>query len=163
MTIETNFNEPDDTAGSAVGDQSICGPKTYEVVYDDYTAQTLVTIETVTADTEHKLTSVTNDENDEGVHSLLLRVMLASTDYDVLEVPFTLTISPATCDCRLLDWIMPGPQSVITTVLKDPSDTLALVHPTVDATTKDTTPAIRACYRTDLGPAPGCDETTTIN
>lgn len=31
--IETNFNEPDDSAGTAVGDQTICGPKTYEVIY----------------------------------------------------------------------------------------------------------------------------------
>ena len=33
VTVETVFNEPDDSAGTAVGDQSICGPKTYEVVH----------------------------------------------------------------------------------------------------------------------------------
>ena len=31
--IETLFNEPADSAGTAVGDQSICGPKTYTVTY----------------------------------------------------------------------------------------------------------------------------------
>jgi hypothetical protein len=33
---------------------------------------------------------------------------------------------------------------------------------TVKAASKTTTPAIRACYRTDLGTPPGCDETTVI-
>lgn len=45
VTVETIFNEPADSAGTAVGDQSICGPKTYEVVYRaDKAAQSLVTI-----------------------------------------------------------------------------------------------------------------------
>ena len=33
VSVDTVFNEPDDSAGTAVGDQSICGPKTYQVVY----------------------------------------------------------------------------------------------------------------------------------
>ena len=52
VSIDTVFDEPDDSAGSAVGDQSICGPKTYEVVYRaDDSAQTLITIETISANT----------------------------------------------------------------------------------------------------------------
>ena len=47
-------------------------------------------------------------------------------------------------------------------MLKAQSDYLDILHATIDPTSKDTTPAIRACYRTDLGPAPGCDETTEI-
>lgn len=89
--------------------------------------------------------------------------MLASATYPVLEIDFDLIIQPATCDCKLLDWIMPTSQSIITTVKKEVPDTLTINHPVVDETTKDTTPAIRACYRTDLGTPPGCDETTTIN
>lgn len=49
-----------------------------------------------------------------------------------------------------------------TTVLKAVPDTLTINHATVDADSKDDTPAIRACYRVDLGAAPGCDETTAI-
>jgi hypothetical protein len=47
-------------------------------------------------------------------------------------------------------------------VLKAVPDTLTINHATVDPDSKDDTPAIRACYRTDLGPAPGCDEATAI-
>ena len=106
--------------------------------------------------------SYTEDENDEATHSLKLIVHLSSTDYPTLEVNFDLVIQPATCDCKLLNWIYPGPQSLITTVLKEVSDTLTINHATVDSTSYDTTPAIRACYRTDLGTPPGCDETTVI-
>ena len=163
VVVENQFNEPDDSAGTAVGDQSICGPKTYSVVYAaDDSAQTLVTVETITANTLHKLVSTTVNEADEGTHNLKLVVSLASNTYPNLEIPFTLIIQPATCDCTLLDWIYPTQQSIITTVLKEVSDTLTINHATVDADSKATTPAIRACYRTDLGAAPGCDETTVI-
>lgn len=54
VVVNTQFNEPNDSAGTAVGDQSICGPKTYSVVYaSDDSAQTLVTIQTLTANTLH--------------------------------------------------------------------------------------------------------------
>ena len=33
VSVDTIFDEPNDSAGTAVGDQSICGPKTYSVVY----------------------------------------------------------------------------------------------------------------------------------
>jgi len=88
--------------------------------------------------------------------------MLADTAYPVLEIDFDLVIQPATCDCKLLNWIYPGAQSIITTVKKEVPDTLTINHAVVDETSKDTTPAIRACYRTDLGAAPGCDEATAI-
>ena len=88
--------------------------------------------------------------------------MLADTAYPVFELDFDLVIQPATCDCKLLDWIYPSSQSIITTVKKEVPDTLTINHAVVDETTKDTTPAIRACYREDLGTPPGCDETTVI-
>ena len=87
---------------------------------------------------------------------------LATTDYPTLVIDFDLIINPATCDCKLLNWIYPGIQSLITTVLKEESQYIDINHATVDPDSKDTTPAIRACYRTDLGAAPGCDETTAI-
>jgi len=58
---------------------------------------------------------------------------------------------------------MPTPQSLITTVKKETPDTLTINHATVDPASKTTTPAIRACYRTDTNPVgPGCDEATVI-
>jgi hypothetical protein len=57
-------------------------------------------------------------EADEGIHHLKLIVSLSSTTYPTLEVSFDLVIQPATCDCKLLDWVYPAPQSLITTVLK---------------------------------------------
>ena len=163
VSVDTVFNEPDDSAGTAVGDQSICGPKTYSVVYRaDDSAQTLITIETISANTQHKLVSYTDLESDEGTHELKLVVSLADSTYPTLVVDFDLTISPATCDCKLLNWIYPTNQSIITTVKKEVPDTLTILHATVDSSSYDTTPAIRACYRTDLGTPPGCDETTAI-
>lgn len=73
-----------------------------------------------------KMVSTTTAEADEAAHSLKLVVALGSATYATLEVPFTLTIAPATCDCTLLDWTYPGPQSLITTVLKETSDTLVI-------------------------------------
>lgn len=85
------------------------------------------------------------------------------TNHPTLLSNFQLTISPATCDCKLLNWVYPDAQSLTTTVLKAAADSITILHATVDETSKDDTPAIRACYRTDLGAAPGCDETTVIS
>ena len=38
VSVDTAFTEPDDSAASAVGNLSICGPKTYTVVNSDGTA-----------------------------------------------------------------------------------------------------------------------------
>jgi len=133
------------------------------VVYRaDDSAQTLITIETITANTQHKLVSYTENESDEGTHELKLVVRLASESYPTLVIDFDLVIQAATCDCKLLNGIYPVNQSIITTVKKEVPDTLTILHATVDSSSYDTTPAIRACYRTDLGTPPGCDETTTI-
>jgi len=57
---------------------------------------------------------------------------------------------------------MPSPQGLITTVKKEVPDTLTILHATVDANSKATTPAIRACYRLTAPIGAGCDETTVI-
>ena len=86
----------------------------------------------------------------------------ASASHPTLLSSFTLTITPATCDCKLLNWINPVAQTLTTTVLKAVSDSILIKKATVDPASKTTTPAIRACYRTDLGPALDCDERTNI-
>ena len=48
-------------------------------------------------------------------------------------------------------------------MLKEVSDSITIKHATVDPASKNTTPAIRACYRTDVQPnGPGCNEATAI-
>jgi len=86
----------------------------------------------------------------------------SSASHPTLLSSFTLTITAATCDCKLLNWIYPAAQTLTTTVLKEVSDSITIKKATVDPASKTATPAIRACYRTDLGPAPGCDETTNL-
>lgn len=76
--------------------------------------------------------------------------------------PFQLTITPAVCDCSLLTWDYPLEQSLYTTVLKSVSDTLTIDHATVNEDSKSASPAIRRCYRDDIGAATPCDETTAI-
>jgi len=98
----------------------------------------------------------------EGTHELKLIVSLASTAYPKLTVNFDLVIKPATCDCKLLDWIYPTAQTLVTTVLKEVPDTITINHAKVDPASKTTSPAIRACYRTTVPVGPGCDETTAI-
>lgn len=61
-----------------------------------------------------------------------------------------------------MTWDYPAAQALSTTVLKSVSDSLTINHATVNEDSKSTTPPIRACYRTDLGPATPCDETTVI-
>lgn len=65
------------------------------------------------------------DETFEGAHNLQLYVTMVNypTDSDgahpTLLSSFTLTITAASCDCTLLDWLYPAAQSLTTTVLKE--------------------------------------------
>jgi hypothetical protein len=105
---DQNFNEPTDSAAVAVGDPTICRAKTYEVVYAaDGAAQSLVTINTITADDEFQLVADTDSELDEGTHSLKLIVHLNDPTYPTLEVTFDVIVNPPACDCTLLTWDYP--------------------------------------------------------
>ena len=126
-------------------------------------------VEVINADLNFRIVSDYSDETYEGTHNLALYVTMANYpvsalgSHPTLLSNFVLTINKATCDCSLLNWINPAAQSLTTTVLKEVSDTITILHATVDAASKNTTPAIRACYRTDISPVgPGCDETTAI-
>ena len=126
-------------------------------------------VEVINADLNYRIVSDYSLEQYEGVHQLALYVTMqnypvaALGSHPTLLSNFQLTINAATCDCSLLNWINPAAQSLTTTVLKEVSDTITILHATVDAASKTTTPAIRACYRTDVVPnGPGCDETTAI-
>ena len=159
-----------DSAETTYGLDS-CGARVYAIVEraDATLSQVAYArIETIVANSNYRIVSDYTDEAYEGTHELALYVtfqnypVAAAGSHPTLLSNFDLVISPATCDCKLLNWIYPAAQSVSTTVLKAVPDTLTINHATVDADSKDDTPAIRACYRVDLGPAPGCDETTAI-
>ncbi len=97
-----------------------------------------------------------------GVHNFRLEVTLANigkAPYPKLYVDFTVTITPAICDCTMLTWDKPAAQSLSTTVLVQPSPTLTIVSALANAASKLAHPAIRMCYQ------PGqiaCSETTAI-
>ena len=160
QTVYNEFAEPADSAATAVNSPLICGPKTYSVAYQDGTAQDLVTIEAVTANTLHKLVATTSDEAQQMDHDLRLTVTLGDAAYPSQYVDFTLTISRAACDCSLLDWLPPEAQHLTTTVLKEESEFITINHWTVDEDSKAAFPAIRSCYGPE--PATPCDETTVI-
>ena len=125
-------------------------------------------VDTVTVNQNFKIVSDYALEEYEGTHALALYITMVNYpveqvgSHPTLLANFNLVITPAVCDCKLLNWIMPTAQTLTTTVLKATSDTITIAHATVDPASKTTTPAIRACYRTDPGPAPGCNEATAI-
>ena len=160
FNVEQEFDEPADDAATAVSSPLICGPKTYTVTYQNGDPQNIVTVHELSANTRHKLVAITDDENDQLTHDLLLTVHLGDPTYPTAEVEFRLIISRATCDCTLLEWQEPAPISLITSVSKEISDTITLNHSTVIPESKLPTAPIRSCY----GPEPfvPCDETTVI-
>jgi len=112
--------------------------------------QTIVNISTVTEGTTYRLTTNTMQEDQVGEHNFKLIVTLENLGknaYPKLEVPFTVTITPAVCDCTMLSWDAPAPQSLSTTVLVEPSATLTIVHANANAASKTLHPAIRKCYQ----------------
>lgn len=165
-----NFAEAVDSAETTYGLDS-CGDRVYSIVLRSdatYTPVAYARIETIVTNSNYRIVSDYTDETYEGTHELALYVTMlnypsaSDGSHPTLLSNFDLTISAATCDCKLLDWTYPAAQSLSTTVLKAVPDALTINHATVDAASKTTTPAIRACFRTDLGAAPGCDETTVI-
>ena len=169
-SVTQNFAEAVDTAETTYGLDS-CGARVYSIVLrsDGVTEVDYARIETIVENSNYRIVSDYSDESYEGTHELALYVTMLNypvaddgTNHPTLLSNFDLTISAATCDCKLLNWIYPEAQSLTTTVLKATPDSITILHATVDEESKDDTPAIRACYRTDLGAAPGCDETTVI-
>lgn len=67
----------------------------------------------VAADTSnagrYKITASPTDDSKVGSHSLVLRIKLTSQPNHVdVDVPFTVQVNAATCDCSLLQWQLPG-------------------------------------------------------
>lgn len=124
-------------------------------------------VEAVIANVSYKIVSDSTLEAHEGTHNLQLLVSLVNypvasdAAHPTQVANFELTINPAVCDCALLGWDAPSsPLALTTSVKKIPSDTLALVHFSVNEQSKEASPAIRRCYRTDLGSATPCSESS---
>ena len=109
----------------------------------------------------YRLTTLTMLESEVGAHNFKLIVTLENlgkNPYPSLTVPFTVTITPAICDCTMLTWNKPSAQTLSTTVLVEPSPTLTIVHATANAASKQAHPAIRMCYTASTP----CSETTAL-
>ena len=107
------------------------------------------------------------DENDEGQHQMRLEIVMGVLEYpnDYLRftnytTDFTMNVLPATCNCNLLEWIVPSMITLDTELMADPIATETVPMATINADSRLTEPAIRICYP-DNG-APLCDETSTI-
>ena len=159
QTITQDFNQPLISAGTDVNDQAICGDFTYnvfEVVNGINLGQTLVTVAQV-AGIQQRLTATTQDEADQGIHTMRLIVSLGLVDYPTYEVDFNLLIQPATCDCNLLVWDEPAQLSLSTLLMADPVATITLQMATVNADSTQAEPAIRSCTGAYV-----CDTSSTV-
>ena len=88
-----------------------------------------------------------------------LVVSLPDVTYTPLTVDFTVVILTPVCDCTLLEWTAPVPETFSTTVKKIPSDVFTISKSTVTEVSKDASPKIRACY---IDGGPSCSESTVI-
>jgi hypothetical protein len=170
LVDEYEFIEVTDSAATSVSNPTICGARTYEIfevtidptdgVTEVLTAVNFIAYEEVTAGTTHKLTTHSEDEDNEvGVHNMRLVVSLQDALYPTLNVDFVVEILTPVCDCTLLDWDLPNSQTFSTTVLKIPSDEFTIDMSTVNEASKSASPKIRACY---VSGGPSCDETTVM-
>ena len=164
LTDTFSFAEITDSAADAVSSATICGERTYTVYEIDtdgnQQAQTIVTFNRDATGAAHTLVTTTQDEvNDVGAHNMRLVVTLPDALYPTLPVDFVVTIETPVCDCTLLLWDAPTPETFSTTVKKIPSDVFTISKSTVDEDSKAASPKIRACY---IVGGPSCDETTVI-
>lgn len=88
-----------------------------------------------------------------------LTVSLPDAIYPSLIVDFEVEILTPVCDCSLLEWTAPSPETFSTTVKKIPSDVFTISKSTVTEVSKEASPKIRACY---VNGGPSCSETTVI-
>lgn len=101
----------------------------------------------------YKIVATSSLEADEGVHTLILRVTFVNypltTDaaYPKADTNFSLTITPAVCDCSLITWDNPTIQTKTTGLMITPVLVIGLQLAVANEASKSATPAIRACYR----------------
>lgn len=93
------------------------------------------------------------DENDEGSHSLRLKVtftdypLTSNSAYPFAETIFLVSITEATCDCTLITWDEPAQILLSTGLMTSPADTVTFLAQTPNEVSKTASPAVRACYR----------------
>ena len=111
QTVTQDFDQPLQSAGTAVNDQAICGTFTYTIYKigagDTNVAQTLVK-ESKVAGIKHRLTATTQSEADIALHKMRMVVALGRQEYPTISIAFDLTIQQATCNCNLIKWDQPA-------------------------------------------------------
>ena len=110
-----NFAEVVDSAETTYGTDS-CGERVYQIVKQGdstYTPVTFARVEAIVANQNYRIVSDYSLEANEGTHNLALYVTMKNypvtqqNAHPTLLSNFKLTISPAVCDCKLLNWINP--------------------------------------------------------
>ena len=147
-----SFTEAVDSAGTSYG-ATVCGARLYKIL--EYSTQKETTVATVQnlGSGNYKIRAYSTSESDEGTKNLVLHVsfvnypLTTSTTYPFAKTDFTLQISQATCDCKLITWDNPAKLSLSTGLMKSPPDTLTFLKATANEASKSASPAIRACYR----------------
>lgn len=137
------FLEVKDTVEVAKGQSDLCGPRAYEIKYQNDDPITWVTVAAKAGakDTYEITADPTLDEH-ATLHTLKLIVTL--TEYtdstSILEINFNVNVVTPACECNRVGWDAPAKQTLTTTVKKNPPDTLTISHGTVNADSLLTTP-----------------------
>lgn len=137
------FTEVTDSVEVAKGQSDLCGARAYTITYQDDSPISWVTVaeKAGAADTYEITADPTLDEH-ETTHTLKLIVVLSSYTGTTspLEINFNVVVSTPACECNLVEWDAPAAQTLTTTVLKSPADTLTIGHGTVNAASLLATP-----------------------
>jgi hypothetical protein len=126
----------------------LCGPREYLVVDDTDTAVDWIVI---TGDVGGPYT-ITASPIDESLADLTHNYFLRARFTDqalypdvVRQQPLDVTLISATCDCTLLEWVVPSTVTDAVDVALGPA-TMTLPSATIDDASKLPTPGIRVCY-----------------
>lgn len=137
QTSYTTFTEPEHTEGQEVNDQSICGAITYTLVKydgvsDTESAQDFGFVENVSG-LDYQIRIHTMDENNQGVHTLRLKMELGRAEYPTYYVDFSVVIQQATCNCNLIVWDEPAQITAYTKLLDPTIYTVTLTKAEINA------------------------------
>lgn len=153
-----DFEEVKDSQEVARGQSTLCGPRAYQITYQDDTSIDWVTVAEKTGVEDYwTITADPTLDEHETTHNLKLIVSLTLyPDNAGIELPFNVVVVTPACECNRVGWTAPDMQTLTTTVKKIPADTLTIAHGTVDPDSLLTTPQIRSCQGT-------CSTTTSIS
>ena len=157
VPAEVTFDDIQDSVEVAKGINTLCGPRSYVITYQNDDPIDWVTV-AQSADDEHVLVISADPTLDEHEGTKNLKAIVTLDYYPDIaahETNFDVVISTPPCDCSLITYDIPSEQTLTTTVKIIPPDTLPISHATQNADSLIASPAIRACLGT-------CGTSTTI-